>query len=98
MQDYVDVKKGDYIGVLNAVVNHASEFWGDDAHDFRPERWEETKTLEQTSGIPGAYAHTMTFLGGTRACIGYRFSIAEYVDSTPSARVCASDQLMHHPG
>ncbi|KAH0835842.1 cytochrome P450 [Lanmaoa asiatica] len=45
-------------------------------HDsIRPERWENIP--EAVSQIPGVWGHLLTFLGGPRACIGYRFSIVE---------------------
>ncbi|KAG5639166.1 hypothetical protein H0H81_006070 [Sphagnurus paluster] len=45
-------------------------------HDrVRPERWENVPEL--AAGIPGVWGNMLTFLGGPRACIGYRFSIVE---------------------
>ena len=44
---------------------------------FRPERWENPPA--SISSIPGVWGHMLTFLGGPRACIGYRFSLVEYV-------------------
>lgn len=41
----------------------------------RPERWEELPNAVQS--IPGIYSHILTFIGGPRACIGYRFSLVE---------------------
>ena len=43
----------------------------------RPERWENPP--EAISNIPGVWGHLLTFLGGPRACIGYRFSLIECV-------------------
>ena len=43
--------------------------------DCRPERWQNIP--EAVSRIPGVWGHLLTFLGGPRACIGYRFSLVE---------------------
>ena len=34
--------------------------------------------------IPGIWGNTLSFLGGPRACIGYRFSVIEYALILPS--------------
>jgi hypothetical protein len=44
---------------------------------FRPERWENISNL--ASSVPGVWANLLTFIGGPRACIGYRFSLVESV-------------------
>jgi hypothetical protein len=41
----------------------------------RPERWEQIP--EAVNGVPGVWGNTMTFLGGPRNCIAYRFSVVE---------------------
>ncbi|KAF7358404.1 hypothetical protein MVEN_00890600 [Mycena venus] len=40
-----------------------------------PERWESDPPL--SSNLPGVWSQVLTFLGGPRACIGYRFSVVE---------------------
>ncbi|KAF9533656.1 cytochrome P450 [Crepidotus variabilis] len=69
------IKKGTILNVPVVVLNTAKSIWGDDAKEFKPGRWEELP--EAVSSIPGVWSNMMTFLGGPRACIGYRFSIVE---------------------
>lgn len=35
------------------------------------------KLREKQNSVPGAWGNILTFLGGTRNCIGYRFAVAE---------------------
>ena len=54
----------------------------------RPERWENLP--EAVSAIPGVWGHLLSFIGGPRACIGYRFSLVECVPVPyHSSCVCA---------
>ena len=86
------VSKGDPILIPIMAINRSRELWGSDGLEFkyvslrlvtylvpnadcRPERWQ--NILETVSQIPGVWSHLMTFLGGPRACIGYRFSLVE---------------------
>jgi hypothetical protein len=55
---------------------------------LRPERW--ASHPEAASNVPGIWGHMMTFLGGPRACIGYRFSLVEYVPVPSYADNCDS--------
>ncbi|KAI0789862.1 cytochrome P450 [Abortiporus biennis] len=64
------------IAIQSANTNKA--IWGEDALEWKPDRW--LKPLPQPvldAGIPGIYSHIMTFLGGGRACIGYKFAELE---------------------
>ncbi|KAH7882875.1 cytochrome P450 [Phlebopus sp. FC_14] len=71
----VRINKGDSVFIPISSMNRSEGLWGPDADEFRPERWENLP--EAVSSIPGVWSHLMTFLGGPRACIGYRFSIVE---------------------
>jgi len=64
------------ISLLNA--NRSLELWGPDALEWKPERWLSPLPESITdSRIPAIYAHLMTFSGGSRACIGFKFSQLE---------------------
>ncbi|KAI0823081.1 cytochrome P450 [Trametes gibbosa] len=58
--------------------NHDPALWGPDATQWRPERWLEGLPKEvEDAHIPGVYSHLMTFIGGGRACIGFKFAQVE---------------------
>ncbi|KAI0718795.1 cytochrome P450 [Cerioporus squamosus] len=64
------------VGILGSNMNRRT--WGDDAWEWKPERWL-SPLPEAVAGahIPGVYANLMTFIGGGRACIGFKFSQLE---------------------
>ncbi|KAJ2930398.1 hypothetical protein H1R20_g6705, partial [Candolleomyces eurysporus] len=58
--------------------NTNPDLWGPDSYEWKPERWLTPipdKLVE--ARIPGVYSHLMTFIGGGRSCIGFRFSEME---------------------
>uniref|UniRef100_A0A0W0FP89 Cytochrome p450 n=1 Tax=Moniliophthora roreri TaxID=221103 RepID=A0A0W0FP89_MONRR len=69
------IKKGQHLVIPIMALNRGKEFWGEDANEFKPERWEHLP--DAVSSIPGVTGHIMTFLGGAHACIGWRFSLME---------------------
>ncbi|KZT57538.1 cytochrome P450 [Calocera cornea HHB12733] len=71
----IAVRKGDGVYIPIKNVNRSPALWGADGEEFRPERW--ASIPDEASHIPGVWAHVLSFLGGPRACIGYRFSIVE---------------------
>ncbi|KAL8279020.1 hypothetical protein RQP46_008689 [Phenoliferia psychrophenolica] len=70
----VPVKAGDRIDISISAVNFNKDVFGEDADQFRPERWLEAKS--PNAGV-GVYSGLMTFLAGPRSCIGYTFTISE---------------------
>ncbi|KAJ7182982.1 cytochrome P450 [Mycena crocata] len=69
------VPKGTTIRIPIAAVNCDKEIWGEDAFEFRPDRWENLP--EAADAIPGVWANLLTILAGPHNCIGFRFSIVE---------------------
>ncbi|TFK49501.1 cytochrome P450 [Heliocybe sulcata] len=76
-QTTVTVSKGDIIDIPIVPINRSKEIWGEDAHEFKPERWIDHKIPEAAMSVPGIWGHLLSFLGGPRACIGYRFALVE---------------------
>ncbi|EIW54990.1 cytochrome P450 [Trametes versicolor FP-101664 SS1] len=65
-----------FVGINASNTNPA--LWGPDAYEWKPERWLEP--LPETvlnARIPGVYANLMTFWGGGRSCVGFKFSQLE---------------------
>ncbi|OSC96592.1 cytochrome P450 [Trametes coccinea BRFM310] len=59
-------------------VNRDKTIWGPDEAEWKPERW--LAPLPATvadARIPSVYSNTMTFVAGSRSCIGYNFALAE---------------------
>ncbi|EIM91637.1 cytochrome P450 [Stereum hirsutum FP-91666 SS1] len=73
--DHVRVIKGDIIYIPIRAMNRSKELWGEDAHEFKPERWENIP--DKVSAIPSVWNNTMTFLAGSHACMGFRFAVIE---------------------
>ncbi|KAJ3853709.1 cytochrome P450 [Lentinula lateritia] len=74
-----------FVSILNA--NRNIHLWGKDAGEWRPERW--LAPLPESlinARIPGVYSHLMTFIGGGRSCIGFKFSQLEMSSFVPVRR------------
>ncbi|KAG8703084.1 hypothetical protein FRC09_004364 [Ceratobasidium sp. 395] len=74
-QTHITVQKGDGIIIPIASMNRDKDIWGDDAREFRPERWDNLP--ESAKDMPAIWGHLMTFLAGNRSCIGFRFALIE---------------------
>lgn len=75
--DSLPIPKG--ISILTSIFgfNRNKEVFGQDADSFNPDRFLHSK-IDNLGTPVGVYGNLMTFGGGTRACIGWRFAILEY--------------------
>ncbi|KAI0027085.1 cytochrome P450 [Vararia minispora EC-137] len=73
------VPGGGTIFIVNvAGVNRDKAIWGLDAKEWKPERWlSPLPDSVAEARIPGVYANTLTFIGGGRSCIGFKFAQLE---------------------
>ncbi|KAF3162545.1 Protein kinase alk2 [Orbilia oligospora] len=65
------VPKGTPVEFCIYAMHRRVDIWGEDAHCFRPERWE-TRTKTETSSW-----EYLPFNGGPRVCIGQQFALTE---------------------
>ncbi|KAI0789215.1 cytochrome P450 [Abortiporus biennis] len=74
----IPVPKGTGLVVGIRASNRNKDLWGEDALEWKPERW--LSSLPENiihAKIPGVYSNLMTFIGGGRSCIGFKFSQLE---------------------
>ncbi|OSD00376.1 cytochrome P450 [Trametes coccinea BRFM310] len=74
----IPIPKGTVVFVAIQAANVSRDLWGPDALVWRPERWLEPLPETVTEAkIPGVYSNLMTFWGGGRSCIGFKFAQLE---------------------
>ncbi|KAH9935148.1 cytochrome P450 [Epithele typhae] len=63
--------------VLSICAYHRNpDVWGADADVFNPDRWLDASKARPAVNV-GVYSNLLTFAGGVRGCIGWRFAIYE---------------------
>lgn len=65
----IPVPKGCEITIAISAANHNKAVWGDDALEFKPQRWLNGRAQGVTVRMSGVYGNTMTFVGGGRSCM-----------------------------
>ena len=83
MTDCISVSKGTLIRLPIAAVNKSKLLWGEDALEFKPQRWLDGRMLEGGQGVLAAeiqgYRHLLTFGGhGPRTCPGRQFAVIQF--------------------
>ncbi|KAF8202631.1 cytochrome P450 [Mycena galopus ATCC 62051] len=69
------VGKGQIVSLAVASYQRLESRWGKDAHEFKPSRWLDGSV--STGEAVGPYANLLSFMGGPRTCLGWRFAILE---------------------
>ncbi|KAI0717432.1 cytochrome P450 [Cerioporus squamosus] len=78
LSNAVHIPKGTRVIANIRACNRDPALWGPDAEEWRPSRWLEPLPRElEEAHIPGVYSHMMTFIGGSRACIGFKLAQVE---------------------
>ncbi|ORX39321.1 cytochrome P450 [Kockovaella imperatae] len=76
--DTLRINKGTTVLLPLLNINTSTEFFGQDADTFRPERFlDRSKEGQSWSSVPGIYGNITTFTNGSHACLGYRFAMIE---------------------
>ncbi|KAI0306242.1 cytochrome P450 [Multifurca ochricompacta] len=70
----IPIKKGTPIDISTAAYNRLPEVWGEDSNEWNPERFLDPNRVRQSNiGLFG----NLLLASGSRACIGWRFSVLE---------------------
>ncbi|TFY57341.1 hypothetical protein EVJ58_g7079 [Rhodofomes roseus] len=71
----IPVSKGTSVNLSLCGYNRLPEVWGADAQVWNPYRWMDTNREKHIN--VGVYGNLLTFSGGVKACIGWRFTVIE---------------------
>ncbi|KAG7090319.1 hypothetical protein E1B28_011916 [Marasmius oreades] len=74
--DAIPVRNGQRIKVDISSYNRLESVWGEDANSWNPKRFA-TDSEGKTQTQVGLFANILTFSGGPKGCIGWRFAVME---------------------
>ncbi|XVE73979.1 hypothetical protein DITRI_Ditri11bG0162000 [Diplodiscus trichospermus] len=83
LPDGYRVKKGDGVFYMAYAMGRMTYIWGDDAYDFRPERWLNNGVFQ-----PQSFFKFVSFHAGPRKCLGKDFAYSQM------KIICSA--LVHH--
>ncbi|KAJ7764306.1 cytochrome P450 [Mycena metata] len=71
----IPVRKGQLVTLAIASYQRLASRWGVNPDEFNPFRWLDGKTNQ--GDAVGPYANLLSFLGGPKICLGWRFAVLE---------------------
>lgn len=72
------IPKGTDVLIPNRYLNCNTTHWGEDAHEFNPERWlKKDSDGDSESSSASVLKRIWTFGEGARSCVGKQFSMAQ---------------------
>ncbi|KAK0448028.1 cytochrome P450 [Armillaria borealis] len=75
----IAIKAGQVFQIPSVVQNMDPNVWGEDAAEFKPERWLRPNGVPSAAQLPsGPYGNVASFLDGPRSCIGWRLALLEF--------------------
>ncbi|KAG8685816.1 hypothetical protein FRC11_010041, partial [Ceratobasidium sp. 423] len=90
VQHGIRLQKGDSIAIPVLAMNRAKDVWGEDALDFKPERWDNLP--EAVKDMPGVWSHLMTM-----KALLYSLIRAFEFDIDPSLEIVGKVSLVSRP-
>ncbi|KAK7007996.1 cytochrome P450 [Favolaschia claudopus] len=72
----IPILKGQVVYMGTAQYQRSESRWGPDANEFNPSRWLKEGGALNGEGV-SSYANLLTFFGGSRICLGWRFALLE---------------------
>ncbi|KAJ6527707.1 cytochrome P450 [Mycena capillaripes] len=69
------LRKGELVTLAIGSYQRLDSRWGKNPHEFNASRWVDGKTYQEDA--VGPYANLLSFFGGPRICLGWRFAILE---------------------
>ena len=61
-----------------SAINRSKVLWGEDALEFKPERWMNGESgLSKSAKELQGFHHLLTFIDGPRQCLGKTFAVTE---------------------
>ncbi|KAF9255581.1 cytochrome P450 [Marasmius fiardii PR-910] len=75
--DAVPVRKGQRIKIDISSYNRLEAVWGEDASSWNPQRFQVSSLESKKQTQVGMFANVLTFSGGPKGCLGWRFAVME---------------------